>query len=694
MLISVLEALSTPYPLGATIAQLPRDTPHGIAEHGTIWNFAIFSKTPLSHLVLQDLSRSHEPILIPLCTSNNVTGDVWHIQIATPNPHFYWCWASFFNPDKKIEYIQDPYAKLIGSGHEWGKNSWIDIRKGAQLPLGITFDWDSFCKEKHHTLSQANTLEEPLCIYEMHIRGFTKDFSSMVSFPGTFQGAIEKIPYLKKLGITAIELMPISEFDEAEWLHKHPVTQEPLYNYWGYSPLNFFSPHGRYFSSKDPLSWPYEFRRFVDICHDNGIKVILDVVLNHTGEGNEKGPSYSWKKLSQETYYLIDKDGKFLNYSGCGNTLNANHPIVADMLIHSLQHWTLAYGVDGFRFDLASCLTRNQAGEPMSEPMVLERIGEDPILSHTILIMEPWDAAGLYQTGNLYKLNQKKLPRFLEWNDKFRDDVRSFIKGTNGFSGPFATRVCGSQDLYYSSPSPTTSVNFVTAHDGFSLMDLVSYNTKHNLENGEHNRDGAQDNHSWNCGIEGPTQDSSIRALRIRQIHNFMVALILSYGTPMILMADEYGHSKKGNNNTWCHDSQLNWFLWNESHTSTSMFFFLQHLIDIRHASGLFNSKRFLTPSDVEWHGKKPYAPDWSYESRFVAYSLLNKDGSPRLYLAFHMGPSDISLEIPPSEKPWKMYVNTGLTSPGNFARRDEAQKISSAHIKLHSHSTLVLGTF
>ncbi len=679
-----LKTQSVPFPMGASCIE---------RQPGSYtWNFAVFSKEKLTHFVIQDSKRAEPPSFIPLIEEKNRSGSIWHIQIITSDFSLFWCWA--VQKDQKYHVIQDPYAKLLDTKNKWGENKWEQIRNGIPLPLGMTYDWEKLYQEHvtHLEMSKAQK-DTPLFIYEMHVRGFTQDQSSRVAFPGTFIGAIEKIPHLKKLGITAVELMPITEFDESEWPRQNPITNRPLYNYWGYSPLNFFAPNGRYFSSDDPQLWPNEFLAFVQTCHQHEIQVILDVVLNHTGEGNENGPNYSFKSLGKEVYYLLGSNEAYLNYSGCGNTINANHPIVSHMLIQSLQHWVMAYGVDGFRFDLASSLTRNQNGNPMNEPLFLEQLTHDPILSKTILIMEPWDAAGLYQTGYLYKLNQKQTPRFLEWNDKFRDDVRRFMRGEKKSAGRFATRMCGSHDLY--SFPPQTSINYVTAHDGFSIQDLVSYNTKHNLENGEMNHDGAYENYSWNCGAEGVTTNNAILSLRIRQMQNYFVALFLAQGSPMMLMGDEYGHTKSGNNNTWCHDSRLNWFLWDNLHSPINMTSFINHLIGIRLSSGLFSQNSFIAPSDIEWHGIKPYTPDWSDESSLVAFSLLNSEGTPVLYIAFYTGhKNDISLEIPapPQNKTWCVYVNTSMTRPQNFSLRKKAPKLGSYHIKMHPHSALVLG--
>lgn len=678
---------SSPFPLGATCQR--------IGENIT-WNFAIYSTEKLSHLIIQDIERINPPHLVQLDDLTHKTGDIWHIRIETKEKVLLWAWAkrNTLQTDQLIT-IQDPFAKLLDTKNTWGDNRWRELREGSNiLPLGIAIDWDEHYTHSHSLQEiKPSASKYPTAIYEMHIRGFTKDTTSKVSSPGTFKGAIDKLDHLEKMGIDTIELLPITEFDETEWPFSNPVSQEKLYNYWGYSPLNFFAPTGRYFTSQHPLHWPHELKEFVDKCHEKKIRVILDVVYNHTGEGNEKGPSYSFKSLAPESYYILNERHQYLNYSGCGNTINANHPVVIDMIRESLRHWVLAYGIDGFRFDLAACLTRSQTGAPMGEPPLLEEIAQDPVLRDKILIAEPWDAAGLYQTGALHHLNQKRVSLFYEWNDKFRDDVRHFMKGDKGFAGIFASRLSGSQDVYSSAPSPKVSVNYVTAHDGFSLADLVSYNAKHNIENGEHNNDGMNENHAWNSGVEGETKDSNCLALRRRRMENMLTALFLSQGTPMLLMGDEYGHTKHGNNNAWCQDSILNWFQWDKVHHSPCFTQFIKTLIHIRMIPGLFDKEGFLTPSDVEWHGKKPYSPDWSWDSQFVAFSLLDQSGKSALYAAFSTEAHDTLVELPPPPEGscWHTVIHTGVLGPRDYFDLFEAPKMSSHRIKLHSHSCIVL---
>jgi isoamylase/glycogen operon protein len=471
---------------------------------------------------------------------------------------------------------------------------------------------------------------------------------------------IEKIPHLKALGVTAIELLPIYEFDESEWKLTNPLTGENLFNYWGYSPLSFFAPMQRYGTTSDPIETARELKCLIEACHDENIAVILDVVYNHTGEGNERGPAYSLKLLDENTYYIMDEDSTFANYSGCGNTLNANHPIVEELILNSLRHWASEYRIDGFRFDLASALTRSQTGSPMTEPSIMEAIIKDPIVGKCLLIVEPWDAAGLHQTGRLFNLNQCHQPAMMEWNDRFRDDVRRFIKGDRGMSGAFASRLCGSEDIYGPDGAPRQSVNYITAHDGFSLYDLVSYHAKHNLPNGEQNRDGMNENVSWNCGEEGRTEKHHVLHLRDRQVKNFLVALFLSQGNPMMLLGDECHRTKLGNNNTWCQDTPISWLNWDQVAANQELTTLISLLIKIRKESGCFSSNRFLTPEDIEWHGTKAWTPRWNSENHLVACTLNDADHNPRLFLAFNASPSTQDVEIPkyPSGS-WHLVLNT-----------------------------------
>ena len=484
-----------------------------------------------------------------------------------------------------------------------------------------------------------------LIIYEMHVRGFTISPSSGVRHPGTFLGIIEKIPHLLDLGVNAIELMPLQEFNENENTNINPLTHQQLCNYWGYSTVNFFAPMTRYATKTAPGASIEEFKTMVRELHKNGIEVILDVVFNHTAEGNEKGPILSFKGFENPVYYLLNHDFTYSNYTGCGNTVNCNHPVVWEFIVKCLRYWVLEMHVDGFRFDLASTLTRGRQGQPLPTPPLIESLTDDPVLSKVKLIAEPWDLE-VYQVGQFYS----HVKRWSEWNGKYRDCIRQFIKGNAGIKGEFITRLCGSEDLYYNR-TPLASINFITVHDGFTLRDLVSYNEKHNESNGEDNRDGLTDNDSWNCGIEGPTDDDKILALRNRQMRNYHFTLMISQGVPLLLMGDEYGHTKNGNNNTWCHDNELNWFLWDKLKENGDFYRFYKEMILFRKENPLLKREQFLSPKDAQWHGIEPFKPDWSAHTQFIAFTLLDSDKGNDLYIAFNAQEKGVSVHFPNPKK-------------------------------------------
>ncbi|RMD52954.1 MAG: glycogen debranching enzyme GlgX, partial [Nitrospirae bacterium] len=479
--------------------------------------------------------------------------------------------------------LVDPYTQALTDSHKWGDNENELIHsevenylKRASCVVVDDFDWQG---DKPLNIPLQNSI-----IYELHVRGYTVHTSSGVKHPGTFKGLIEKIPYLKSLGITAVELMPIAEFNENDNYFRNPFTGEKLKNFWGYSTIAFFAPKASYASAKKDGAQIREFKELVREFHKAGIEVILDVVFNHTAEGGEKGPVFSFKGLDNSIYYILSpEDKEYMNFSGCGNTINCNHPIVRNFIIDCLRYWVIEMHVDGFRFDLASILGRDRNGNILSNPPIIERIAEDPILSKTKLIAEAWDAAGLYQVGSFYG------SRWAEWNGKFRDDVRKFISGYPGTLSALATRFAGSADLYRDSGRrPYHSINFVTSHDGFTLYDLVSYNKKHNYANGEDNRDGMDENFSWNCGVEGETEDLNIMNLRWRQIKNYATILLLSQGVPMILAGDEFGRTQKGNNNAYCQDNEISWVNWELAEKNNHLLRFFKYLIILRRLHPVF----------------------------------------------------------------------------------------------------------
>jgi isoamylase/glycogen operon protein len=605
---------------------------------------------------------------------------------STPIPQIEYAWqvdgphatpGNLFNPSL---FLSDPYAKSLSTSHEWGQ-CLIQDSQGfsprGRLVLEHPFDWQ---KDE-----PPNIPPQELILYEMHVRAFTQSPTSKVKYPGTFLGIIEKIPHLKALGINAVELLPIFEFNECENHRKNPKTKERLVNFWGYSTINFFTPMQRYATSSEWGAAISEFKTLVRELHKNGIEVILDVVYNHTAEGGADGPCFSFRGIDNKTYYILSPDGKYLDFTGTANTFNANHPIVIELIIDSLRYWVTEMHVDGFRFDLASALTRDEKGVPLLQPPLIEAISFDPVLANVKLIAEAWDAAGLYQVGNF-----PSDERWAEWNGKYRDITRRFLKGTDGLAGEFAKAVSGSQDLYGKDRSPYHSINFVTAHDGFSLRDLVSYNTKHNEQNGEDNRDGLNENDSWNCGVEGPTANRKIIALRARQMRNFHAALMLSLGTPMLLMGDEYGHTRRGNNNVWCQDNALNYFLWDELEQAAPFFRFYQLVIQLRKTHWILQRVDFLDTSQVDWHGLEPLQPNWG--SKFLAWTLKDSINEEHLYIAFNAQSTKarVHLPTPPPHKKWYRILDTSLPSPDDFLEHPTESAPLKFTYDMSDHSVLV----
>ncbi len=632
-------------------------SPLGASKQGAGVNFALAAPDASTvTLCLFTPRQSHPFLKVPL----QQTDGVWHILVyGLPSPIEY----GYLVGESEI-LLSDPYAKALNARHQWGERE-DPYRPKGELTGDEPFDWEG---DKPLYLPM-----EELIIYEMHVRGFTQDKSSHVAHPGTYLGLIEKIPYLKKLGINAVELMPIHEFDECEY------DKPPLLNVWGYSTVNFFAPMIRFAS----VSAVREFKLLVKELHKQGIEVILDVVFNHTAEAGQKGPILSFKGIDRSVYYLLDEKGDYLNFSGTGNTFNCNHPVVSRLILDALRYWVTEMHVDGFRFDLVSIFTRDEKGVPMDYPPLLLAMEHDPVLSKTKLIAEAWDAGGLYDVGAFPKWG-----KWYEWNGKFRDVVRRFLKGSDDQAGAFATALCGSQDLYGQYGAKTHSINFIVAHDGFTLRDLVSYNQKHNEANGENNQDGADDNASWNCGVEGETDNHAVEALRQRQMRNFHTALMISIGTPMILMGDEYGHTRLGNNNAWCQDNALNWFLW-DRHPDFFRFYTLAIAFRKRH--DFLQSHAFLSNEEIDWHGHKPFQPDWSNASRFVAYTLKNK-----LYIAFnaHFETAHLELPPPPAHQKWHRVIDTGLPPPHDFLEHPKDTHPLKFAYSMLPYSALVLQCF
>ncbi len=528
-------------------------------------------------------------------------------------------------------------------------------------------------------------------IYEMHVGGFTRHPNSGVapSKRGTYAGLIDKIPYLQDLGISAIELLPIFAFDEQDAPPGHS-------NYWGYQPLSFFAPHPAYSSRRDPLGALDEFRDMVKALHRAGIEVILDVVYNHTAEGNVDGPTICFRGLANENYYILEEDkSRYADYTGCGNTLNANDPIVRRLIVDSLRYWVTEMHVDGFRFDLASILSRDAAGRPMASPPILWDIESDPVLANVKLIAEAWDAAGLYQVGSFVGDSWK------EWNGRFRDDVRSFLKGDDGVARAVAYRLGGSPDIYQRPEREAEqSINFVTCHDGFTLNDLVSYNSKHNEDNGENNRDGADHNLSWNCGAEGPTNDPEIDRLRKRQIKNFLTLTLLSTGVPMLLMGDEVRRTQNGNNNTYCQDNEISWFDWDLVERNADLLRFVKRLIALQMNCNLPSNRLNMSLTELrrrqpgQWHGVKLHQPDWGHTSHSLAVTVRLMGYPLSMHLIVNAYWEPLEFEVPPlddPQEPWRYCIDTYRDSPDDFHDWSEAPPFREQVCRVEPRSLVLL---
>ena len=550
--------------------------------------------------------------------------------------------------------LLDPYAKAVVGQSEWGQKPDAFLGYRGRV-VKNNFDWG---------ITKPSIIPmEDLIIYEMHVRGFTKDASSGVAHPGTFHGIMEKIPYLKELGINAVELMPIFEFDE---MRDHRVIDgRELLDYWGYNTVSFFAPNTSYASDREYNHVGTELKQLIKTLKENGIEVILDVVFNHTAEGNEDGPFFSFKGIDNNVYYMLTPDGNYYNFSGCGNTVNCNHPVVQQMIVECLRYWVTTYRVDGFRFDLASILGRNEDGTPMDKPPLLQTLAFDPILGDVKLIAEAWDAGGLYQVGNF-----PSWKRWAEWNGRYRDDMRRFLKGDDFLAQTAAARITGSPDLYDPAyRGGNASINFLTCHDGFTLCDLYSYNQKHNEANGWGNTDGADDNNSWNCGVEGETNDSAVLVLRKRLMKNACAVLLCSRGTPMFLSGDEFADTRYGNNNPYCQDNLISWLDWSLLKKNKDLFDFFQYMIQFRKDHPAI--RKDLEPSylgipAMSTHGLTPDETNFSGDShvvcvRFAGYNEATQE-EDLVYLAVNSGWFPVTLTLPelPEKYKWHVAVNTG----------------------------------
>jgi len=672
-----------PYPLGSILR------PGGA-------NFSVYAnKASAVDLLLFDRVDDDKPTkVIALKPVDNCTFHYWHVyvpdvqagqlygyQVYGPD-----CVSLHFDPDKLLI---DPYARGIAVSPHYDRIA--ACRPGSNIQSAMKsvlvdyrgYDWEG-----------DMPLRTPFCetvIYEMHVRGFTCHPNSGVTpdKQGTYAGLIEKIPYLKDLGVTAVELLPVFQFDPQD-------APTGLSNYWGYSPISFFVPHHGYSSDPTPLGAIAEFRNMVKALHKAGIEVILDVVFNHTAEGGHNGPNLCFKGFANDVYYILDKEtGAYTNYSGTGNTLKANHSVVRRMITDSLRYWVTEMHVDGFRFDLASILTRDEAGNPMPTPPILWDIITDPVLSGSKLIAEAWDAAGLYQLGSFGDL-------WKEWNGQFRDDIRSFVKGDSGSVAKLPNRLFASPDIFgHAEQEPETSINFVTCHDGFTLNDLVSYNDKHNEANNENNQDGCNHNISWNCGAEGSTDDTLINALRQRQIKNYLALTVFATGTPMLLMGDEVCRTQMGNNNAYCQDNEISWFDWSLTKKHADIHRFVEQLIRLRHI--LYRQDSKLSPTlnqlfqelHIEYHGVKLNQPDWGWDSRSLGILVAEPHRPYIVYFIFNSYWEALEFELPDQYQTtylhWSRIIDTALSSPNDCVAISHAVRIENSHFQAQPRSVVAL---
>ncbi len=671
-----------PYPLGATV------------QDGGV-NFSLYADRATGiDLLLFDGPDGVEPIqTIRLDPLYNRTFYYWHIFVPglrAGQVYAYRADGPYF-PDLGLRYdyskvLVDPYARAITYGAyqraaaaRFGEDNIHHALKCVVVDPH-DYDWEG---DQPLRRPSSNAI-----IYEMHVRGFTRHPNSGVApqRAGTYAGLIEKIPYLQELGVTAVELMPVHQFDPQ-------AAPNNLPNYWGYQPIAFFAPHHDYSSRRDPLGPVTEFRDMVKALHRAGIEVILDVVYNHTAEDNQNGPTLAYRGLENRTYYMLNagRRAEYINYSGVGNTLNANNSIVRRFIADSLRYWVEHMHVDGFRFDLASVLSRGSDGRPLDDPPLLWEIESDPVLAGTRIIAEAWDAGGLYQVHNFVG------KRWAVWNGQYRDTLRRFVKSDPGLTVGLADAIGGSPFLFRRlDRDPIRSINYITCHDGFTLNDLVSYNEKHNWANGEDNRDGSSDNHSWNCGAEGATGDATVETLRRRQIKNFLTLLLLSQGTPMLLMGDEVRRSQWGNNNAFDQDNELSWLDWDNVERHADVLRFTQTLLRFRRQSRLFHDRSFwITPggTEIHWHGLALGRPDWGAESRVLAFELSNAMAAEHLHVMInaYWQPLDFELPFLTTGRAWRRLVDTALDPPHDISDPPSGPLLGARHYRVQPRSVVVL---
>jgi glycogen operon protein len=686
--------------------------PLGASARGDGVNFAIFSRHATA-VRLDFFDRVEDSVparSILLDAVRNKTGDIWHVWLEGVKPgqlygfRFVGPYAPHeghrFNPDKLVV---DPCSTAIASipgldflqalGYDPSSPqkdlSLSENDDAATAPKCVIthphFDWQGDQPLRHSW--------ESTVIYELHVRGYTVHPGAGISFPGTYRGLTGKIAYLKDLGATAAELMPVQEFNGSHPLRVNPQTGERLSNYWGYDPLCFFAPKGSYANVADAGAQVLEFKEMIRAFHQAGIEVILDVVFNHTVEGNELGPTVCFRGIDNAIYYWLDDDKRFYrDFTGTGQTINAAHPVVRDLILDALRYWVMEMHVDGFRFDLASVLGRDRSGHVLADAPLLERIAEDPILRDTKLIAEAWDAAGAYQVGTFSDR------RWAEWNGRFRDDVRRFWRGDEGMMSRFASRICGSSDIYHGSgKGPECSINFVTCHDGFTLNDLVSYSHKHNDANGENERDGASENFSANYGIEGASDNPAIEEARVRQIKNFLLTIAISRGVPMLLGGDEFRRSQGGNNNAYCQDNEISWVDWRLLQRNNEVFRFARGVFALRRAYPALRREAFYTDDEIRWFNPSGRSPDWLDPGDKCLACLIRGQDAGDLFLMFNAGDEGVMFTVPTplSQYFWRAAADTAQPSPPDFySPGQEAPPLANpAHYFVQSRSSAILVT-
>lgn len=665
-------------------------------------NFSLFSQNATGvELLIFEKHDSPEPFqTIKLDPEHNKTFFAWHCYVKglEAGAHYAYRVDGPWDPPRghrfnRNKVLIDPYAKG-NTNTLWNRVDACGREDNTKTSMrSVVIDLEDYDWEGDKPINRP--MRETI-IYEMHVGGFTKSPTSKTKNPGTYAGVIEKIPYLQKLGVTAVELLPVFEFDEDEIL-RMGSDGKPLMNYWGYSTLGFFAPEGKYCMTPEAGTHVKEFRDMVKALHKAGIEVLLDVVFNHTNEGNHQGPTISFKGIENSIYYFLVHNDKqyYMDYSGCGNTVNCNHPVIEKFIVECLEFWVKEMHVDGFRFDEGSILSRGEDGAPLAHPPVIWRIELSETLADTKIIAEAWDAAGLYQIGSFPGY------RWAEWNGRYRDDVRRFVVGQRGTVGAVASRIAGSSDLYQpTGRMPINSINFITCHDGFTLSDLVSYNGKHNEANGENNRDGADDNISWNCGFEGDKDDPGLNAFRNRQVKNFAAILLLSEGVPMILGGDEMRRTQKGNNNAYCQDNEISWFDWSLLKKNEEVFRFFRLMIEFRKRHHILQRRDFFGGTmnkrglpDIAWHGCKLNAPGWNDPGcRVLAFTMGGREADEDLHVILNMDDIALDFELPDiKDAGWYKVVDTAQASPDDICEKGKGKRVEANAINVSGRSVVAL---